>query len=94
MTPFCELSANARTALLTLLLCAVLGVLFLLLSKAIRTGRIKLAVPDCCMFAVLTFAIALLGPDSTSRTYDNIPTAFVGLRAGYPDCHRWQRQEG
>ena len=79
MTPFFELSANARTALLTLLLCAVLGVLFLLLSKAIRTGRIKLAVPDCCMFAVLTFAIALLGPDSTSRTYDNIPTAFVVL---------------
>lgn len=76
MTPFCELSANARTTLLILLLCAVLGVLFLLLSKAIRTGRIKLAVPDCCMFAVLTFAIALLGPDSTSRAY--------GCRYGQP----------
>ena len=79
MTPFCELSANARTALLTLLLCAVLGVLFLLLSKAIRGGRIKLAVPDCCLFAGLTFAIVLLGPDSTSRAYDHIPTAFVAL---------------
>lgn len=79
MTPFCELSANARTALLTLLLCAVLGVLFLLLSKVIRTGRIKPAVPDCCLLVGLFLAIVLLGSDSTSWTYIHIPAAFVVL---------------
>lgn len=80
MTSFCELSAIARTALLTLLLCAVLGVLFLLLLKVFRTGRIGPALPDCCLMAGLVLAIALLKQDSPAKeTYRHIPTFAVVL---------------
>ena len=80
MIPFCELSANARTGLLTFLLCAVLGVLFLLLMKVFRVGRTGPAFPEGCLLTGLVFAIALLEQDHPAKeTYLHIPSFAVVL---------------